>query len=504
MTEYHSVLKRTLEAALAHEEFPACVCAEDAKGRPRPNKFLVSRLLYTIAPQGWGLAPLRDYLIGDATAMLMSHLSKEYKGKHDSNPPQMPRLEATTEEEYRTASENFTQTHEFPLKPQHEEKIQAARDAGHTQVAHRLERIYENWAASKAAGKLLQSLDPKRPRPIEFTRPEFGRGFVLARKGNKFYFLMRLFSRGHRYFETRVMAEGFADCRTGESLAGKKYPGVILPLELGREYHDAEYLQHGSPQSAKLVVKIADDGSHEFFVHMAFEFEPEPVAAQNVLGLDRGAAKLGVGTLVNLQGDVLQRGIELGGAAFSAEMQRYRSQIAELQRKGIQKSRRFKVRGARADIVVGEYANRIVKLAVEHKAHIALEKIDKVTMNKFLTQSQFGKLQQMLSYKAARAGLPEPLEVPAAYTSQTCAVCGHKDPANRPKKDSAGKSIQDNFLCVACGHSANADNNASEIIALRALHQLQCDKKFQKFPLFQLWLKELLAGKPNMSNQAGQ
>ena len=70
-------------------------------------------------------------------------------------------------------------------------------------------------------------------------------------------------------------------------------------------------------------------------------------------------------------------------------------------------------------------------------------------MGRFLRQSQFTKLKQMLTYKAEREGLPAPVEVPAAYTSQTCAKCGCKDAANRPKKDAVGKAIQDVFLCVA-------------------------------------------------------
>jgi transposase len=46
------------------------------------------------------------------------------------------------------------------------------------------------------------------------------------------------------------------------------------------------------------------------------------------------------------------------------------------------------------------------------------------------------------------------------------------------------------FLCIACGHSANADSNASQIIALRGLHQIENGGKFKKFDLFQQWLKD--------------
>jgi transposase len=152
------------------------------------------------------------------------------------------------------------------------------------------------------------------------------------------------------------------------------------------------------------------------------------------------------------------------------------------------------LRGRKADIAIGEYANRLVAEAVKHKSQIVLESIQGTTMVRFLTQSQFQKLHRALTYKAAREGLPAPVEVPAAYTSQTCAQCGHKDPGNRPKKDADGRRLQDVFRCLSCGYKANADDNASEVIALRALHQEQKGGKFQKFDAFQSWLKELKAG----------
>jgi transposase len=121
-----------------------------------------------------------------------------------------------------------------------------------------------------------------------------------------------------------------------------------------------------------------------------------------------------------------------------------------------------------------------------------MEKIDGVAMGRFLKQSQFAKLFQMLSYKALRVGLPKPMEVPAARTSQTCGACGHWAKENRPHKDVFGKPLQDAFRCVACGHDANADENASQIIALRGLQQIVSGGKFTKWIVFEPWLKAIL------------
>ena len=510
MTRYHNTLKDVLEKTLAIPNLLEQVSELDKKEKLRPNKFKLSKLLYTIAPQNWELAPLRDYLIGDASAMLMSHLNKTYKGANESNPPTVSSLNAMTDAEFHKAYSDFTDPEaKLAIKPQHQEKIDKAAERGETNVANRLSKIYANWAASRAAGQVLRKLEGELPHPIEFTRNEIGRGCLLAYCDGNYYLLVRLFAQDHRYCEKRVLKEGFINCKTKEHIEGKKYPGMILPLELGREFHEREYLTHGSIQSAKLIVKRREKPNsqpkaldskpapfnaedYDFYVHAAFEFQPTQIETETFLGIDRGAAKIGAATLIDRQGKPLETDLDLSGAAFAAEMRRFEQQIKRIQKQGKQKSRKFSLRGKRADIILGEYANRIVAIAKENRSQIVIEAIKGVTMGRFLKQSQFTKLKQMLTYKAEREGLPAPIEVPAAFTSQTCARCSHKDPANRPKKDAAGKSIQDVFLCTACGHHANADSNASLIIALRGMHQIENGGKFKKFDIFQQWLKELI------------
>ncbi len=519
LTRYHETLKDVLEKTLTIPGLLEQVSVPDKKGKLRPIKFLTAKLVRQHVPKNTGLAStVRDYLIGDASAMLMSHLSKAYKGKNESNPPTMPSLAAITDEEFRHAYREFADPEAvLAVKPQHQEKIDAANAKGQTRLARRLTKIYTNWAVSRAAGQIMRKLEGALPRPIEFTHTEFLRGCMLAFcEGNShgnYYALIKLFADGHRYQnKQQILKAGFIDCKTKEKIGGKKYPGLILPLELGRDFHEHEYLTHGAIHSAKLVVKRRPEKSgsqkasprnhanavafnpadYDFYIHAAFEFRPQPVKTETFLGIDRGAARLGAASLIDGQGRLIQSGFDLDGAAFAAEMRRLQAQTQQKQQRGIQRSRKFSLRGKRADAILGEYANRIVAIAAEHRAQIVLEAIKGTTMARFLKQSQFAKLQQMLTYKAERLGLPAPIEVPAHYTSKTCAACGQKDPANRPRKDAAGKPIQDVFRCVACGHTANADANASQIIALRGLHQIENGGKFKKFDLFQQWLKEVI------------
>ena len=90
MTRYHETLKDLLEKTLAIPDLLEQVSELDKKEKLRPNKYKLSKLLYTIAPHNWELSPLRDYLINDASAMLMSHLSKEYKEKTSPTRPRSP------------------------------------------------------------------------------------------------------------------------------------------------------------------------------------------------------------------------------------------------------------------------------------------------------------------------------------------------------------------------------------------------------------------------------
>jgi len=83
----------------------------------------------------------------------------------------------------------------------------------------------------------------------------------------------------------------------------------------------------------------------------------------------------------------------------------------------------------------------------------------KAGLNRAILDQGWGMFCTMLSYKLADRG-GRLVEVPAAYTSQTCACCGHVDAANRPS--------QAVFACMRCGHTANADTNAAINVLRRA------------------------------------
>lgn len=71
----------------------------------------------------------------------------------------------------------------------------------------------------------------------------------------------------------------------------------------------------------------------------------------------------------------------------------------------------------------------------------------------------FAQLGRFIAYKARRAGVPV-VFVDPAYTSRTCAECGHVDTANRVS--------QARFACRSCGFVDHADRNSSRNIRARA------------------------------------
>jgi putative transposase len=86
----------------------------------------------------------------------------------------------------------------------------------------------------------------------------------------------------------------------------------------------------------------------------------------------------------------------------------------------------------------------------------------KAALNRAILDQGWGMFRTMLGYKLAdRNG--RLIEVPAAYTSQTCAECGMVDA--RSRRDQA------RFACVCCGHKANADTNAAIVILRRGLDE---------------------------------
>jgi len=104
-------------------------------------------------------------------------------------------------------------------------------------------------------------------------------------------------------------------------------------------------------------------------------------------------------------------------------------------------------------------SKQIVADAKANDQRIVLEDLNGIRETgkaKCVHKWSFAELQQMIRYKAARAGV-EVVIVSPRYTSQTCSRCLHL--GVRPS--------QSNFQCRDCGYQINADLNGAKSIAKR-------------------------------------
>jgi IS605 OrfB family transposase len=131
----------------------------------------------------------------------------------------------------------------------------------------------------------------------------------------------------------------------------------------------------------------------------------------------------------------------------------------------LKKRRRKEARRARG--INHKIAKHVVAEAERTGRGIALEDLTGIRERVRLRKPQrathsswaFSQLGAFIAYKARKAGVPA-VHVDPAYTSRTCAECGHVDKANRVS--------QAWFACRDCGFVDHADRNGSRNIRARA------------------------------------
>jgi putative transposase len=209
--------------------------------------------------------------------------------------------------------------------------------------------------------------------------------------------------------------------------------------------------------------------------HVAFAHIPDPIPGPgngNVVGVDRGvtvSAALSTGELLHTPSLTLGEQIRL---------RRLQQRLARAKRGSHRRQRtklaiaRIKAREAdqRRDWVektTTDLARRFDTIRVENLdvramtrsargtlEHPGVGVAQKRGLNRAISHQGWGRLVARLNQKAS--GRVE--RVPAAYTSQRCAACGHVAPENRKS--------QAVFACVACGAGpCHADVNAARNIA---------------------------------------
>ena len=241
-------------------------------------------------------------------------------------------------------------------------------------------------------------------------------------------------------------------------------------------------LYRGCPPKQVRILKEGTEDHPKWYAHVFHEVPVDrlkPPAETGAVGVDRnvGQATDSDGTVYALPAtDKLAANIKRKQRALSRKQgwgpqdrrpksnrgRRVNGQLQKLQRKQKRKREDAAHQHSRkladtAHTVVVEDLNTkaMTKSAKGTVAEPGRQVKQKAGLNRGILASNWGRLDHNLAYKTAALH-----RVNAAYTSQTCSVCGHVDKENR--------KTQATFKCVACGHSANADHNAALNILARA------------------------------------
>lgn len=220
----------------------------------------------------------------------------------------------------------------------------------------------------------------------------------------------------------------------------------------------------GSPKTCTVMREV-----DQWFVAISCEVEtraPTP-RTEPVVALDRGCVNL----VADSDGVVIANPRHLERSLVRlAKAQR----VVSRRKKGSRNREKAKVRVAKLHRRVRrQRAHVLHEISTAYaKSHgvVVVEKLNvramtakggarKTGLNRSILDAGWGQLVGMLRYKLAWSG-GTLVEVPAAYSSQTCSGCGAVDEKSRLS--------QSEFCCVACGLVEHADLNAAKVLKSRA------------------------------------
>lgn len=231
---------------------------------------------------------------------------------------------------------------------------------------------------------------------------------------------------------------------------------MVLPLAYG-EYQGERFDRIKG--QCDLVYR---DG--QFFLYATIDLpEGSPIEVKDFLGIDLGIASIATDS----------DGTQHSGKAVDDVRRKHNLQRKRLQRRGTKGAKKKLKRIAGKEARFRRHENHVISKAIVAKAKdtdrgIAAEDLsgirDRIPVwskdaRNRLSGWSFAQLVSFLWYKARLAGVTL-VQVDPRNTSRTCAECGHCSKDNRKS--------QAKFLCMSCGHAANADRNAAENISALA------------------------------------
>ncbi len=223
---------------------------------------------------------------------------------------------------------------------------------------------------------------------------------------------------------------------------------------------------------------ISRDGDAWYVsIGCAVEVDAPPVSTKPIVAYDRGVTN----TIAGSDGSIVKNPKH---AERSAKRTKRLQRAASRKKKGSNNQKKAYARAARAQRKVKRQRTHFLhveskKVAKNHGV-VIFEKLQlrnmtksakgtvekpgrnvsaKSALNRGLLGAALGEFKRMVAYKIVLEG-GRIVEVPPAWSSQTCAECDHVDAASRKGE---------RFCCTACGHTDHADVNAARVLLARGM-----------------------------------
>jgi putative transposase len=221
-------------------------------------------------------------------------------------------------------------------------------------------------------------------------------------------------------------------------------------------------VQHRPLEGKPKTCTLKRDGD-QWFASIVCELDvPEPAPRDGpILAIDRGLANFGATSDGNMIAN--PRYLE----ASLASLARAQRNVSR-KKKGSKNRKKAKARVASIHRKVRRQRDHFLhvqsaRLAKSHGV-VVLEKLNvagmiRSNLGRSIADAGWSCFAEMLRYKLAWSG-GSLVEVPAAYSSQTCSACGCVDTQSRRS--------QAIFHCTSCGYEDHADLNAAKILLSRA------------------------------------
>lgn len=294
-----------------------------------------------------------------------------------------------------------------------------------------------------------------------------GRNYTLAEKDGRIYVVMILFSGGESHTWTKDFADLAALDEDHKPMPlselekwanGTRSEVVVCPLEFGK-WHEDRFFNKGEIATADLTY---DERRDEFYIHVVFKLpveNPQKAEPEYFIGIDRGSRIDFAIAVIDTSGRVVHR--ELIDTGSMRHARRAREEVAAKAAAGGEITQSDYSQG-NTDEAIHRACNRLCDIGDQFRpsqfvVEWGLQNISGGAKGR-TTPRHYQKMLRILTYKAARRGLPAPMERAASYTSRLCSQCGAE-----------GERDRLDFYCPLCGHVSHADTNAAINIARRGL-----------------------------------